>query len=102
MKQFLTLTITALLATSLVSAQRIQNRKEAQRERIEQGVRSGELTRGEAARLREQQRDIRQTVRRDRVDGGGLTPRERAKIEKKQDRANRSIARQKHDAQRRP
>ncbi|MDX2150050.1 MAG: hypothetical protein SFV54_04895 [Bryobacteraceae bacterium] len=102
MKRIITLTTLALLTISAVPAQRIQNRKEAQAARIQQGVRSGELTRGEAARLREQQRDIRQTVRRDRVDGGGLTPRERAKIERQQDRASRSIARQKNDPQRRP
>lgn len=82
-------------------AQRVVNRQKAQHERIEQGVRSGELTKRETARLASRERELRQDIRRDRADGPGLTPPERARIEARQDRLSRDIYRQKHDAQRR-
>ena len=43
-------------------------------------------------------RDPRQ-IRRDRIDGGGLTARESAKVDRKQDQLSRNIYRQKHDGQ---
>ncbi|MEP7365860.1 MAG: hypothetical protein ABI972_21610 [Acidobacteriota bacterium] len=67
--------------------------------RINQGVRSGELTRGEAARLQARDNAIQRTIRRDRIDGGGLSLAERRKIDRRQDALSRDIARQKHDGQ---
>lgn len=94
--------VAGVLTLPVASAQRIEKRKEAQQARIRQGVRSGELTRGEARRLENQEHRLNREIRRDRIDGGGLSPAERAKIERKQDRMSRRIAREKHDAQRRP
>ena len=100
MNQFLTaaLTFVALTAPAAV-AQRIEERKERQNERIEQGRQSGELTKKEAARIRAKQHKLNKQIREDRRDGGGLSPAERAKIEKRQDNISKEIYKEKHDAQ---
>jgi hypothetical protein len=66
-------------------------------ERIRQGVRSGEITRGEAARLREGQRDIREEKREARADGV-VTPGERREVRQEVRQQNRRIYRVKHNA----
>ena len=76
----------------------ITERQENQKARIEQGVKSGQLTHREAARLRAEQRSIRAEKRLAKADGV-VTPAERAKIRRDQRRASRDIYRQKHDAQ---
>jgi len=77
----------------------INERQQNQRERIQQGVRSGELTPVEAARLRRQEAQIRLNEARARQSGGEFTPQERARIQRQLDRESRRIYRQKHDAQ---
>jgi hypothetical protein len=95
--------IVALMATAMVvpafGQSKIKGREKNQASRIHQGVQNGSLTRPEAARLKQQQRDIRQDVRQDRRDGGGLSPREKAQITHEQNQANRQIYKQKHDGQ---
>lgn len=70
-----------------------------QQKRIAQGVRSGELTRPEAQHLERNAVRVHRSIKRDRLDGGEFTPRERAKAQKKLDRQSRAIYRQKHDNQ---
>jgi hypothetical protein len=77
----------------------INRRQDYQRARIRQGIRSGELTRGEAGRLINQQRRIESYERRSRLDGGGLSYRERQRLDRMLDRSNRDIYRQKTDRQ---
>jgi uncharacterized protein YdeI (BOF family) len=77
----------------------INERQQNQRERIRQGVQSGELTPVEAARLRRQDAQIRLNEARARQSGGEFTPRERARIQRQLNRESRRIYRQKHDAQ---
>jgi hypothetical protein len=72
------------------------NRQEA---RIDQGVKSGELNGREARRLDARQDAIDAQIARDRADGPGLTPHERAKIQRRENELNRDIYKQKHDAQ---
>jgi hypothetical protein len=79
---------------------RIDARQQVQRERIQQGVRSGELTRRETARAREDQRDIRQLERAYKSDGE-LTRGERRDLTQEQNQAGRQLYRNKHDAQER-
>lgn len=98
----LTLGILALAIAGTTHAQRIENRKDNQQARIANGVRSGELTASETARLGAREASLNRQIRRDRLDGGGLTPTERARIAREQNALSRSIARQKQDAQRRP
>lgn len=69
--------------------------------RINQGVRSGELTGREAVRLQVQENHLRREIARDRVDGGGLTAHERAKIQHHENQLSRRVYVQKHDGQRR-
>ena len=92
----------AVLSLSLQAEQTIVQREANQQARINQGRKSGTLTKKEAVRLEAQQVALRRQVRRDRVDGGGLSVAERARIEREQDQQNRRIARQKADGQTRP
>ena len=80
---------------------RVNQRQHNQRERIQQGVASGELTRRETVKVREDQRDIRQLERAYKSDGT-LTGAERRDLQHEQNQASRDIYRQKHDAQDRP
>jgi hypothetical protein len=79
----------------------VNARQSHQQARIRQGVRSGELTRREAWRVRETQRDVRQLERAYKSDGT-LTRAERVDLHREQNQASRQIYRQKHDAQDRP
>jgi len=96
----------AVAGTSYADAPRstrdpgVNARQHRQHERIEQGVRSGELTRRETGRLVEEQRDIRQLERAYKSDGQ-LTGAERRDLQHEQNEASRDIYRQKHDEQER-
>jgi len=63
-------------------------------------VRSGELTKKEAKRLRKQQKNIAKTKRAAKADGQ-VTRKEKARLRKKQARASKDIYIQKHDGQKR-
>ncbi len=78
----------------------IDARQARQRARIHDGVESGQLTRREATRLRGEQRAIGRQERRASADGV-VTPRERARINRNQNRASRHINAQRHDRQQR-
>ncbi|WP_321471010.1 hypothetical protein [uncultured Paludibaculum sp.] len=91
----LTLTMTALAATA--GAQTIGQRERNQQQRIGQGVRSGSLTPAETVRLEREEARNKAKVRRDRVDGGGMTAAERARAQNRLDRTSRDIARMKHN-----
>jgi outer membrane lipopolysaccharide assembly protein LptE/RlpB len=70
--------------------------QERQRDRIEQGQDTGELTNKEARELRNQQRDIKEQ-RQDARSDGVVTPKERQKIKNQQNEASTDIYDQKHD-----
>jgi hypothetical protein len=97
----------ALLAPAAVAmhaptrARGINHRQRYQARRIRQGVRSGQLTRPEAARLWRRQAGIRAREARMRASGGQFTRGERRAIQRQLNRNSRWIARQKHDYQRR-
>ena len=96
------LLLTALMAGALLAPAAdaaIKHRQKHQGKRITQGVRSGELTRREATGLRRGWHRLNRSIRHDRIDGGGLTGRERVKIHHQQDRLSRQIYKQKHDGQ---
>ncbi len=97
-----TLAIAAALGlaalTALPAAAQVNARQDRQAARIEQGVRSGELTPGEARGLAHQQRSIARQENRMRARNGGyLSPRERARLAHRQNRANRAIYEAKHN-----
>lgn len=98
--------IAALVALPVVAAAGtrdpgVNHRQHNQQHRIQQGVKSGELTRGETRRLQAEQRHIRHEERLYKSDGH-LSGAERADLHRDQHRAGRDIWRLKHDAQQRP
>lgn len=76
----------------------IDQREANQQARIQQGINSGQLTPGEAARLERGQQRIENMENRAKADGV-VTTRERARIQHAQDVESRRIYRQKHDRQ---
>ena len=93
--------LAALSASTLtVSADVVDRRQGYQERRIQQGLRSGELTRREAAALEAEQARIRELERRAEADGR-VDPYERARLRQAQNEASRHIAQESHDAERR-
>ena len=76
---------------------RVAERQVKQQARIEQGVKSGELTKPEARHLRHDQRHIQRMKQRAKADGV-VTPRERERITVAQNRESKKIHRKKHNA----
>ena len=106
MKSLLSIAVTILLLTATAAEAQtatpaINTRQRAERSRIRQGTRSGELTRPEAARLRGREAEISQDRREARADGM-VTVAERKDMRQDERRASRAIYRQKHDGQTRP
>ena len=78
---------------------KVGQRRENQQDRIAQGVKSGQLTAGETAKLENQQKGINQQVKADRAaNGGKLTAGEKAQVNHEQNQASRNIYRKKHNA----
>jgi hypothetical protein len=76
----------------------VGKRAENQQDRIAQGVKSGQLTPGEAGRLERNEARINQQAAADRkANGGKLTADERKQINKEQNRESRQIHRAKHN-----
>jgi hypothetical protein len=82
---------------------KVGQRQENQQDRIAQGVKSGQLTAGETAKLENQQKGINQQVKADRAaNGGKLTPGEKTQVNKEQNAASKNIYNKKHNAKTRP
>jgi len=76
----------------------VGKRAENQQDRIAQGIKSGQLTAGEAAHLESNEAKINKEVRNDRAaNSGKLTPQERAQVNRQQNRTSRQIYRDKHN-----
>src|SRR5262245_24458695 len=89
-------TLPALAQTQ--STPRIDQRQANQERRIEQGEKSGSLTKKEAARLEKGQAHV-QKMENKAVADGKVTAKERARIEKAQNQQSKKIYKQKHDKQ---
>ena len=87
---------TASIASAHPVSPRVDRRQASQHFRMREGVRSGDLTRGEWSRLRAGQRELRRFERRALADGV-LTRRERRQLERMQDLQSRRIARMRHN-----
>ncbi len=102
MKNLVALLTTLLLAGSMSYAQtatpKVTDRQVNQQKRIQQGIKSGELTKKEVAGLQAQQARIQGAKVAAKSDGV-VTAKERAKINSMQNKASRNIYRQKHDGQ---
>jgi hypothetical protein len=77
----------------------VDKRRENQQDRIASGVQSGQLTAGEAAKLETQESKINKEVRTDRAaNGGNLTNKQKAQINKQQNRESKRIYNRKHNS----
>lgn len=76
----------------------IDKRQAEQQKRIDQGVKSGELTQREAARLEKGQERVQRMEDKAKADGK-VTKQERARIQHAQNVESRHIAKEKHDRQ---
>lgn len=75
---------------------RVDRRERRQQARIQEGVKSGELTGKEANKLEAQQGKIERDEMQAKADGT-LSPAERMKLHREQNRASRKIYRKKHN-----
>jgi hypothetical protein len=92
--------VAILAVTTIANAQTrtpvINQRQHKQERRINQGVRSGELTRAEARHLRADERKISRDKRMAKADGH-VTNAERRHLRREENRTSRSIYRKKHN-----
>lgn len=86
-------------ATAQAGWQNINQRQAQLDQRIDQGVRSGQLNRAEAARLRAEFRGIADLEIRYRRSAPGLTVAERADLDRRFDALSRKIRAERHDGQ---
>ena len=102
MKTRFLIAIVTLLSVSAFDASAQKNRNLSdESQRIHQGVKSGELTASEAARLNTQKAHLRNESIRYKTNDGCIRPRERADLRRDKKRLDKNIFRQKHDRQRR-
>jgi hypothetical protein len=82
---------------------KVDQRRENQQDRIAQGIKSGQLTPSETAKLENQQKGINQQVAADRkANGGTLTASEKKQVNKEQNSASKNIYHKKHNAKTQP
>jgi len=74
----------------------VNGRQINQQKRIKHGMKTGEITHGEFAALKHQQREIHKMKRRAKRDGH-VGRYERARIHKAQNRSSRNVYRKKHN-----
>ncbi len=75
----------------------VGQRRENQQDRIANGLRSGKMNAGQAARDENREQGINQQIRADRAGNGGkLNNQQRAQINREQNNMSRRIYRQKH------
>ena len=103
MKNFAKLVAAAAIATVWLPSQaqdtrRIDQREANQQKRIEQGEKSGALTKKEAKKLEKGQAHV-QKMENKAVADGKVTAKERERIEHAQNKQSREIYKQKHDKQ---
>ena len=88
---------TQLMAGTPVLDERQQNQKQ----RIKQGIKSGELTKKESKRLINGQAQLQKMEYKAKSDGV-VTKKERARLQNKANKESAKIAKNKHDKQKRP
>ena len=77
-------------ATMALADEKIKDRKQNQQKRIANGVKSGELTPHETARIENNESKINKEVRQDRkANGGNLTNKEKAKVNRQQNKVSK-------------
>jgi hypothetical protein len=100
-KIILTLIAAGTLCAVSMPAQegKIAKRKENQQDRIAQGVKSGQLTAGETAKLETKEANLNKEIRADRAaNGGKLDKLEKKDINRQQNKLSKQIYKDKHNA----
>ena len=87
------------LSSAPALAQNINKREAKQQHRIAQGIENGTLTPKETARLERQEARINELEAKDRKSGGGLSPEERAELNRLLNTESHRIYAQQHDKQ---
>jgi hypothetical protein len=87
------------LSSAPAVAQNINKRQARQQHRIAEGIENGSLTPRESAQLERQEARIAALEAKDRRTGGGLSPKERAELNRLLNSESHKIYRQKHDNQ---
>jgi hypothetical protein len=78
---------------------KVGQRAENQQDRIAQGVKSGQLTAGETARLEQKESNLNKEVSGDRkTNGGHLTQAEKAQVNRQQNKLSSQIYKDKHNS----
>lgn len=98
-KFFVLAALVGLMAGSALAGDRtpvVTKRQHHQQARIRRGVRSGELTRAETRRLERGEAKIQRDKMKAKSDGV-VTPKERAKLNREENRESRRIYRLKHN-----
>jgi len=73
-------------------------RRDLQQQRIANGIRSGQLSPSEAAKVEGHEQNINKNIAADRqANGGKLTPQEKKNINQRQNNASRQIYKDKHN-----
>jgi WXXGXW repeat (2 copies) len=81
-----------------VKPNEVDDREANQQERTAQGLRSGEMTSGEAARTNENQARVAQQVHNERTaNGGALTKQEKRQANKEENKNSKQIYNEKHN-----
>ena len=95
----LTVTMGAMLSGGLFAQDpTIQQRKENQQDRIANGVKNGTLTPHETANLENKEAGLNKEIRNDRKqNGGNLTNKEKAQINRQQNHLSNNIYKDKHN-----
>jgi hypothetical protein len=76
----------------------VGKRAENQQDRVAQGIRSGQMTAGEAAHVEKNEANINKEIRNDRAaNGGKLTGAEKAQVNRQQNRESSQIYHTKHN-----
>ena len=101
MKRLAIVVAALVLSTALAPAGVVHRRQKRQHARIQQGIRSGEVTPEEAAGLKAEEQKV-QADRENAVADGKMTRKERRTIRHEQNQASRDIVRKKHNRQYNP
>jgi hypothetical protein len=94
--------LSLFMAASFLMAQapksEVGKRAENQQDRIAQGVKSGQLTAGETARIEKKEAAVNNEIRADRkANGGKLDSLEKKDINRQQNKMSRQIYHDKHN-----
>lgn len=81
-----------------VTPNEVDNREANQQQRTAEGLRSGQMTSGEASRTNENQANVAQQVHNERTaNGGALTQQEKKQVNREENKNSKQIYKEKHN-----